>query len=87
MVGLEGAGKVTAALEDALTAMDGKSIAADELNTKALLDALETLLKWVVRMAEGRGEGELALFPTYRRLRELAGAEQVFEGELFYPNT
>ncbi|KAB2312315.1 response regulator [Betaproteobacteria bacterium SCN2] len=86
MVGLEGAGKVTAALEDALTAMDGKSIAADELNTKALLDALEALLKWVVRMAEGRGEGELALFPTYRRLRELAGVEKIFEGELFYPD-
>ncbi len=86
MVGLEGAAKVIASLEDALTAMDSKDIAADELNTKAVLDALETLLKWVVRMAEGRGEGELALFPTYRRLRELTGAEKIFEGELFYPN-
>jgi len=86
MVGLEGAAKVIASLEDALTAMDSKDIAADELNTKAVLDALDTLLKWVVRMAEGRGEGELALFPTYRRLRELTGAEKIFEGELFYPN-
>ncbi len=86
MVGLEGAAKVVAALEDVLTAMDGKRIAADELNTKLALDALEALHKWVVRMAEGRGEGELALFPAYRRLRELAGVEKVFEGELFYPN-
>ncbi len=86
MVGLEGAAKVIAAVEDALTAMDSKSIAADELTIKTLLDALESLLKWVVRMAEGRGEGELALFPTYRRLRELAGVEKIFEGELFYPD-
>ena len=86
MVGLEGAAKVLSSLEDVLTAMDGKSIAADPLNLKTALDAVETLLKWVVRMAEGRGEGELALFPTYRRLRELAGVEKIFEGELFYPN-
>jgi chemosensory pili system protein ChpA (sensor histidine kinase/response regulator) len=86
MVGLEGAAKVVTSLEDVLTAMDGKSIAADELNSKAVLDALESLLKWVTRMAEGRGEGELALFPTYRRLREMSGAEKIFEGELFYPN-
>ena len=86
MVGLEGAAKVISALEDVLTSMDSKAIPADELNSKAVLDALEALLKWVVRMAEGRGEGELALFPTYRRLREMAGAEKVFEGDLFYPN-
>ncbi len=86
MVGLEGAAKVAAAFEDALTALDDKRIAADEINTKLVLDALDSLLKWVVRMAEGRGEGELALFPAYRRLRELAGAEKIFEGELFYPN-
>lgn len=86
MVGLEGAAKVLSSLEDVLTAMDDKSIAADPLNLKTALDAVETLLKWVVRMAEGRGEGELALFPTYRRLRELAGVEKIFEGELFYPN-
>jgi chemosensory pili system protein ChpA (sensor histidine kinase/response regulator) len=86
MVGLEGAAKVISALEDVLSAMDSKAISVDELNTKAVLDALETLHKWVIRMAEGRGEGELALFPTYRRLRELAGVEKIFEGELFYPN-
>lgn len=86
MVGLEGATKVATALEDALTGMDNKSIAADAINSKILLDALETLLKWVGRMADGRGEGELALFPAYRKLRSLAGIEQVFEGELFFPS-
>lgn len=86
MVGLEGAAKVVTALEDVLDGMEGKAIASDQLNSKAVLDAVETILKWVTRMAEGRGEGELALFPTYRKLRELSGAEKIFEGELFYPN-
>lgn len=86
MVGLEGATKVATALEEVLTGMDNKSIAADAINSKNLLDALEALLKWVGRMADGRGEGELALFPAYRKLRSLAGIEQVFEGELFFPS-
>lgn len=85
MVGLEGATKVATALEEVLTGMDSKSIAADAINSKNLLDALEALLKWVGRMADGRGEGELALFPAYRKLRSLAGIEQIFEGELFFP--
>ncbi len=85
MVGLEGAAVVATALEEALSALDAGSVpSADVL--PAVLEGLEALLKWVSRMAEGRGQGELALFPAYRKLRELNGAEQVFEGELFFPN-
>lgn len=86
MVGLEGATKVATALEDVLTGMDSKSIAADALNTKNLLDALEALHKWIGRMADGRGEGDLALFPAYRKLRTLSGIDQVSESDLFFPN-
>lgn len=85
MVGLEGAAAVASALEETLSAMDGRTLEIEQA-TDTTLDALESLLKWVARMAEGRGEGELALFPTYRKLRELNGAERVFEGELFYPS-
>jgi chemosensory pili system protein ChpA (sensor histidine kinase/response regulator) len=85
MVGLEGAAAVASALEETLSAMDNNSIPVNEA-CGPVLEALETLLKWVVRMSEGRGDGELALFPAYRKLRELNGAEHVFEGELFYPS-
>lgn len=86
MVGLEGATKVASVLEDTLSGMANQSIAADNSQTRALLNALEALLKWVGRMADGRGEGELALFPAYRSLRAMLGEEQVFEGELFFPS-
>ena len=85
MVGLEGAAAVASALEETLTAMDSRTVQADQA-TGTVIEALETLLKWVSRMAEGRGEGELALFPVYRKLRELNGADHIFEGELFYPS-
>ncbi len=86
MVGLEGATKVAGVLEDTLGGMADQSIAADNSQTRVLLNALEALLKWVGRMADGRGEGELALFPAYRSLRAMLGEEQVFEGELFFPS-
>ncbi len=85
MVGLEGAAAVASALEETLTAMDSRTVQADQA-TGTVIEALESLLKWVSRMAEGRGEGELALFPVYRKLRELNGADHIFEGELFYPS-
>ena len=85
MVGLEGAAAVASALEETLSAMDSHTVQADQA-TGTVIEALETLLKWVTRMAEGRGEGELALFPVYRKLRELNGADHIFEGELFYPS-
>jgi chemosensory pili system protein ChpA (sensor histidine kinase/response regulator) len=85
MVGLEGAAAVASSLEETLSAMDSRTVQLEQA-TDTILDALESLLKWVARMAEGRGEGELALFPIYRKLRELNGAERVFEGELFFPS-
>ncbi|MFP5402445.1 MAG: Hpt domain-containing protein, partial [Gammaproteobacteria bacterium] len=59
---------------------------ADDAMLRALRNALEGLQRWVKDLADGRGSGELALFPLYKRLRELQGAEQVFEGELFFPD-
>lgn len=85
MVGLEGAATVASAIEETLTAMDNHILQPDQA-AKTVIEALESLLRWVSRMAEGRGEGELALFPVYQKLRELNGAEHVFEGELFYPS-
>ncbi len=86
MVGLEGAATLAGALETSLADIDeNRQPASDEL-LRAVRNAIEGLQRWVKDLAEGRGSGELALFPLYRRLRELQGAERVFEGELFFPD-
>ena len=86
MVGLEGAATLAGALESCLADInEGRLAASDEL-LRALRNAIEGLQRWVKDMADGRGSGELALFPLYKRLRELQGAERVFEGELFFPD-
>jgi len=86
MVGLEGAATVASALEMTLADIsEGRQSPGDDV-FRAVRNTIEGLSRWIKDLAEGRGTGELALFPLYRRLRELQGAERVFEGELFFPD-
>ena len=86
MVGLEGAATVASALELTLADInEGRQPPGDEV-FRAIRNTIEGLSRWIKELADGRGSGELALFPLYRRLRELQGAERVFEGELFFPD-
>ncbi len=86
MVGLEGAATVASAIEGMLKDInEGRRRATDDV-LRAMRNTLEGLSRWIKDLADGRGSGELALFPLYRRLRELQGAERIFEGELFFPD-
>jgi len=86
MVGLEGAATLASTIESCLDDVADNRVQAGDEILRALRNALEGLQRWVKDLADGRGSGELALFPLYKRLRELQGAEQVFEGELFFPD-
>ncbi len=86
MVGLEGAATLAGALESSLDDINENRLTASDEVLRALRNAMEGLQRWVKDLADGRGSGELALFPLYKRLRELQGAERVFEGELFFPD-
>lgn len=86
MVGLEGAATLSATLESSLDDINENRVQVSDEMLRALRNAIEGLQRWVKDLADGRGSGELALFPLYKRLRELQGAERVFEGELFFPD-
>jgi chemosensory pili system protein ChpA (sensor histidine kinase/response regulator) len=86
MVGLEGAATLASAVESCLADVNEHRLQADNEMLRAMRNALEGLQRWIKDLADGRGSGELALFPLYKRLRELQGAERVFEGELFFPD-
>ncbi|MCD6706328.1 MAG: Hpt domain-containing protein [Thiobacillus sp.] len=86
MVGLEGAATLAGALESCLDDINENRLTASDEILRAVRNAMEGLQRWVKDLADGRGSGELALFPLYKRLRELQGAERVFEGELFFPD-
>jgi len=86
MVGLEGAATLAGTIESCLADVSENRLQAGDEVVRAIRNAIEGLQRWVKDLADGRGSGELALFPLYKRLRELQGAERVFEGELFFPD-
>ncbi|MHB1237948.1 MAG: Hpt domain-containing protein [Gallionella sp.] len=86
MVGLEGAATLASTLESCLDDINENRLQAGDDILRAMRNAMEGLQRWIKDLADGRGSGELALFPLYKRLRELQGAERVFEGELFFPD-
>ncbi|MBU2640619.1 MAG: Hpt domain-containing protein [Gammaproteobacteria bacterium] len=86
MVGLEGAATVAGTLESCLIDINEAGLPASDEVLRALRNTLEGLQRWIKDLSDGRGSGELALFPLYKRLRELQGAERIFEGELFFPD-
>ena len=86
MVGLEGAATVAGTLEACLIDINEARLPASDEVLRALRNTLEGLQRWIKDLSDGRGSGELALFPLYKRLRELQGAERIFEGELFFPD-
>jgi len=86
MVGLEGAATLAGTLESCLADINENRLQPNDEVMRALRNTMEGLQRWVKDLADGRGSGELALFPLYKRLRELQGAERVFEGELFFPD-
>jgi chemosensory pili system protein ChpA (sensor histidine kinase/response regulator) len=86
MVGLEGAATLAGAIESCLIDINEDRLPADDELLRAMRNALEGLQRWIKDLSDGRGSGELALFPLYKRLRELQGAERIFEGELFFPD-
>lgn len=86
MVGLEGAATLAGAIESCLIDINENRLPANDEMMRALRNALEGLQRWIKDLSDGRGSGELALFPLYKRLRELQGAERIFEGELFFPD-
>ncbi|MEQ1662006.1 MAG: Hpt domain-containing protein [Thiobacillus sp.] len=86
MVGLEGAATLATTLEASLAAIHEQPALTNDSILRAISNTLEGLQRWVKERADGRGSGELALFPLYKSLRELQGAERVFEGELFFPD-
>lgn len=86
MVGLEGAATLATTLEASLAAIHEQPAQTSDSAMRAISNTIEGLQRWVKERADGRGSGELALFPLYKSLRELQGAERVFEGELFFPD-
>jgi chemosensory pili system protein ChpA (sensor histidine kinase/response regulator) len=82
MVDVGGVACVTEAAEQALVRFRDGTLALDEPGIEALVQAYRALVEYLEELLAGAPQQPLRLFPYYRALQELLGAERVHPGAL-----
>ncbi len=85
LVGLPTAAQVLRASEAALHKLTGRPIKLDAAAVETLEQASFALLDYLSRLLAAKPVSPLALFPQYRKVQELAGADRVHPADL-WPN-
>lgn len=86
MVGLDGAGRFSDAIEKLVSALEKRQVEATAEHMLLLETAIDTLGKYLNSLADGEPDVPLKLFPEYKKLLEARGVEKVVESELFFPD-
>ena len=87
MVGLEGAATLAGALESSLDDINENRLTASDDVLRALRNAMEGLQRWVKDLADGRGSGELALFPIVQASARTARRRTGVRGRIVFPRS
>jgi len=87
MVDVEGVGLLTAAAERVLDGCKDRSIACTPENAKLVCDAYGAIGEYLEELVDGAAPQPARLFPYYRALQELLGAERVHPADLLVIDT
>ena len=83
LVGLPTAAQVLRASEAALQKLTGRPVKLDAAAVETIEQASFALLDYLARQLAGKAVSPLALFPQYRAVQELAGADRVHPADLW----
>jgi len=83
LVGLPSAAQVLRASEAALQKCSGRPVTLDAAAAAAIEQASFALLDYLERLLAGKPISPLAMFPQYRAVQELAGADRVHPADLW----
>ena len=86
IVDIEGVALITETAEDLLERMESGQVAATPQAGQALDNAYQALLAYLDELLTGVPQQPVRLFPYYRALLELRGAERIHPADLFFPN-
>ena len=87
MVDVEGVGLVTAAAERALDGFKDRSLDCTPDNARVVREAYGAIGEYLEELVEGAAPQPARLFPYYRALQELLGAERVHPADLLVADT
>jgi chemosensory pili system protein ChpA (sensor histidine kinase/response regulator) len=84
MVDVEGVALMTQAAERALERMRDGSLECNPANCAALAEAYQAIIEYLDELVAGAAPQPARLFPYYRALQELLGAERIHPSDLLF---
>ncbi|MDQ9171259.1 Hpt domain-containing protein [Oxalobacteraceae bacterium R-40] len=86
IVDIDGVPAITEAIEDILTRMESGAVALNAELCSTLSDSFQAVVEYLEELLAGASHQPVRLFPYYRSLMELRGAEKIHPSDLFFPN-
>ncbi len=86
IVGLDGLTRLTENSEALLLRLESGEVVFDQAAAGALKEAFVALTEYLNELVEGAPHQPVRLFPAYRRVMQVSGAERIAESDLFFPD-
>jgi chemotaxis protein histidine kinase CheA/ActR/RegA family two-component response regulator len=86
LVDLEGVSLVTEEVEHLLEGFDAHPEQADERAVETVAGAFRAVIQYLEELLEGAPHQPVRLFPSYKSLLALRGADRIHPADLFYPD-
>jgi len=83
IVDIDGVSIVTETIEELLDRLQSGQIEMSPANVEVILDAFHAVLRYLEDLLSGAAHQPVRLFPYYRALLELKGAERIHPADLF----
>ena len=86
IVDIDGVAIVTETIEDLLDRLHSGQLDITAAHIDVILDAFHAVLRYLEDLLSGAAHQPVRLFPYYRSLLELKGAERIHPADLFFPS-
>lgn len=86
IVDVDGVAIITETVEDLLERTESGQLALTEDVVQAIANAYQAMLEYLEELLSGLPHQPVRLFPYYRSLLEVRGAERIHPADLFFPN-
>lgn len=85
IVDIDGVSIVTETIEELIERLQSSQLEMTQANVDVILDAFHAVLRYLEDLLSGAPHQPVRLFPYYRALLELKGAERIHPADLFFP--
>lgn len=86
IVDIDGVSIVTETIEELIERLQSGHLEMTQTNVDVILDAFHAVLRYLEDLLSGAPHQPVRLFPYYRALLELKGAERIHPADLFFPS-